>query len=175
VKIPSKHTRIGTVENRWKSCALHRKTKRPRRPCRSVSRRLGQTPPPCHSEERLVAAKAREATRNLSFSWRLAQRDSLRRMKHECDKSGFTTEGTKSAEKPIMHKIEMGLGTEAEVHEPRLFREPLGFFFYDNFELGVDAVDQPDGDEGFAKNFDRLVEGDAALVDLEALRGEPLR
>jgi hypothetical protein len=51
----------------------------------------------------------------------------------------------------------------------------LNFFFYDDFELGVNAVDQPDSDEGFAKNFDRLVEGDAALVDLEALRGEPLR
>jgi hypothetical protein len=54
-------------------------------------------------------------------------------------------------------------------------RKLLDFFFYDDFELGGDAVDQPDGDQGFAEDFDRLVEGDAALVDLEALRGEPLR
>ncbi len=50
----------------------------------------------------------------------------------------------------------------------------LDFFFDDDFEVGVDAVDQPYGDEGFAEDFDRLVEGDAALVDLETLRGEAL-
>src|SRR5712692_6118512 len=35
-----------------------------------------KTPKSCHSEERLVSSGARGATRNLSFSWHLAQRDS---------------------------------------------------------------------------------------------------
>jgi len=129
----------------------------------------------CHSEERVIPTKAREATRNLSFSWRLAQRDSLLRWKPKCDKSGFTTEGTKSTEKPTLHKMKMALGTEAELHKLGLLRKLLCFFFYDDFELGGDAVDQPHRDEGFAEDFDGLVEDDPALVDLETLLREALR
>jgi len=41
-----------------------------------------------------------------------------------------------------------------------------------NFELRGDAVDQLHGDHRFAHNLDGLIERDAALIDLEALRGE---
>ena len=46
----------------------------------------------------------------------------------------------------------------------------LRFFFDDHFELRGDAVDQLHGDQRFAENLDGLIERDAALVDLEALR-----
>ena len=48
----------------------------------------------------------------------------------------------------------------------------LSFLLDDDFELRGDAVDQLHGDNRFADDFDGLIERDAALVDLEALRGE---
>src|SRR5579864_6361857 len=46
----------------------------------------------------------------------------------------------------------------------------LRFFFDGHFEFGGDSVNELHGDWPFADDLDRLVELDAALVDLEALR-----
>src|SRR5579863_9422369 len=48
--------------------------------------------------------------------------------------------------------------------------KPILRFLLDHYsEFGGDSVDQFHGDQFFAYDFDRLVEVDAALVDLEAL------
>jgi hypothetical protein len=50
--------------------------------------------------------------------------------------------------------------------------EGLSFLFDNNLELRGNPVDQLHGDRRFADNFEGLIERDAALVDLETLRGE---
>src|ERR1700686_904799 len=51
----------------------------------------------------------------------------------------------------------------------------LRFFFDDHFEFRGHAVNQLHGDWSFADDLDRLVELDAALVNLEALRLQSIR
>ena len=50
----------------------------------------------------------------------------------------------------------------------------LRFFFYGDFDLRGDVAEHFDGHLLFADDFDRLGKLYLALVDLEALRGEPL-